>query len=176
MFCKKKNGLQILKGPTYVIFIFDKYSLLFQLWPFQFFYKSLNCPNLNSRAPDKNNYWFVYIFFACYKLIESVKIIWQASSNFLLFVGIVQFKCSLIFFFCCSHVFPVMPVRALSLGKRCNYLFNGELIIFFTLCRINFKVFKFDYVVLPLFNFIKLVFVTIDLLLSVALYTFSIKV
>ena len=38
-------------------FIFDKYTLLFQLWPFQFFFKNLNCrnlkcPNLNSRASD----------------------------------------------------------------------------------------------------------------------------
>ena len=58
-----------------------------------------------------------------------------------MFVDIVRFECSSIICLTGGHVLPVMSVRALSLGKRCNCLSHKVLVKDIALCGINSEIF-----------------------------------
>ena len=46
----QKIFLTMQKRKKLIVFCFSKY-----LWPFKFFLNNLNCPSLNSRAPDRSD-------------------------------------------------------------------------------------------------------------------------
>ena len=83
-----------------------------------------------------------------------------------MFICIVNFECSLIICLASGYILPVMSARALSLGKRRNFLSYIVLITDIALCHINTKIFAIyffsNFITLPLFDFIKLVCFTIS--------------